>query len=138
MTSVEGSRSLVVLNKCDLECGLGPVQAIDLRGRRGALEVSARSGAGIADLRRRLGVEVGTESVASCEGPIVTNARHRDLLARAAAALARGEKAAAEGVAEECLLLDLREALDRLGEITGEVGIEGIHDKIFKSFCIGK
>ena len=35
-------------------------------------------------------------------------------------------------------LQDLREALDCLGEITGEVGIDEIYDRIFKNFCIGK
>jgi tRNA modification GTPase len=138
MRAVAGSRHVVVLNKCDLESGLGAPQSMEMRERADVVEVSAKSGAGIDVLRLRLGAEVGTDQVASCEGPIVTNVRHRDLLARAAAALARVGKAATEGVAEECLLLDLREALDRLGEITGEVGIEGIHDRIFKSFCIGK
>jgi tRNA modification GTPase len=138
MRSAAESRLVVVLNKCDLESGLGAARSNELKERADVVEVSAKSGAGIDDLRHRLAAEVGTEQVASREGPIVTNARHRDLLARAAAALARVEKAATEGVAAECFLLDLREALDRLGEITGEVGIEGIHDRIFKSFCIGK
>ena len=70
------------------------------------------------------------------KGPLPV--RHRDLLARAAAALTRAERGARAGVTEEYLLLDYREALDRLGEITGEVGVDDIYDRIFKNFCIGK
>ncbi|MBI4169622.1 MAG: tRNA uridine-5-carboxymethylaminomethyl(34) synthesis GTPase MnmE [Acidobacteria bacterium] len=138
LPSIAGSRCVVALNKSDLDCGIGADQALELRERAGALEVSAKSGDGIEGLRRRLGVEVGSEGIASREGAVVTNARHRDLLVKSAAALARAEQAAADGVGEECLLLDLKEALDRLGEITGEVGIEGIYERIFKNFCIGK
>jgi len=74
----------------------------------------------------------------SREEAFITNVRHRDLLIKAAAALARAERGARDGVSEEYLLLDYREAIDRLGEITGEVAIDDIYERIFKSFCIGK
>jgi tRNA modification GTPase len=35
-------------------------------------------------------------------------------------------------------LADLHRALAALGEITGEVTIEGVFDRIFATFCIGK
>jgi tRNA modification GTPase len=35
-------------------------------------------------------------------------------------------------------LIDLRDALDALGEITGEVATEELYDRIFATFCIGK
>src|SRR5206468_12673493 len=103
-----------------------------------ALEVSAKSGQGIETLRLRLVQAVGSGAVAEREGIFITNVRHRDLLLRAAAAMARAEEGALRGVVDECLLLDYREALDRLGEVTGDVGIDGIYERIFKNFCIGK
>jgi tRNA modification GTPase len=138
LREIDGARSLVVLNKADLTCGLGPDQAVDLSRRHGAFEVSAKSGRGVESLRNRLAQAVGSGAVAEREEIFITNVRHRDLLLRAAAALARVEEGVEHGVTEECLLLDCREALDRLGEITGEVGIDGIYERIFKNFCIGK
>jgi len=38
----------------------------------------------------------------------------------------------------ECIALDMRAALDSLGEITGAVSTEDILDRIFRDFCIGK
>ena len=135
---IDETRSVVVLNKVDLACRLGLDEAMRLRRRYGALEVSAKSGQGIETLRLRLVQAVGSGAVAEREGIFITNVRHRDLLLRAAAAMARAEEGALRGVVDECLLLDYREALDRLGEITGDVGIDGIYERIFKNFCIGK
>jgi tRNA modification GTPase len=136
--AIEDGRGLVVLNKIDLACGLGLDTALRLKQRCGALEVSAKTGQGIEDLRRALGQAVASEGAAGREETFITNVRHHDLLLRAAAALARAEEGARRGVSDECLLLDCREALDRLGEITGDVGIDGIYERIFLNFCIGK
>jgi tRNA modification GTPase len=136
--AIEHKQGLVVLNKIDLACGLGLDTALRLKQRFGALEVSAKTGQGIEALRRALRQAVASEAVAGREEPFITNVRHRDLLARAAAALARAEEGARRGVSVEYLLLDCREALDRLGEITGVVGTEGIYERIFLNFCIGK
>jgi tRNA modification GTPase len=131
-------RTIVVLNKIDLDRGIGLDTVLGLKREHGALEVSAKSGQGIAALRALLRESVGSDSAVDCMETFLTNVRHRDLLVRAAAALARAEDGSRRGVADECLLLDYRQALDRLGEITGEVGIDGVYERIFKTFCIGK
>lgn len=131
-------RALVALNKCDLPCRIGIDQVIFLRKRHGAFEISARSGEGIDELRGRLREAICAPAVAAREAIFLTNVRHRDLVHRAALALEHAERALGVGVGDECLVLDLKEALDRLGEITGPVGIETIYETIFSTFCIGK
>jgi tRNA modification GTPase len=131
-------RALVALNKCDLPCRIGMDQVIFLRKRHGAFEVSARSGEGIGDLRGRLRDAICAPVVAAREEMFLTNVRHRDLVRRAALALEHAERAAGVGIGEEYLVLDLKQALDHLGEITGPVGIETIYETIFSTFCIGK
>jgi tRNA modification GTPase len=138
LSRLEPARALVALNKIDLPCGLGMDRALDLRRRHAALEVSARTGEGVDGLRCRLAELAAGGAAAGGEPAFVTNLRHFDLLTRAAAALARAEGAARDRLSEEYVLVDLKEALDRLGEITGEVGVEGIYERIFKNFCIGK
>ena len=128
----------MVLNKNDRPCGLASGETLRLKERLGALEVSAKTGLGIDALRRRLEEALTAGAAVEREDAFITNVRHRDLLARAAATLAYAEHGARDGVTEEYLLLDYREALDRLGEITGEVGVDDIYDRIFKNFCIGK
>jgi tRNA modification GTPase len=47
-------------------------------------------------------------------------------------------RAAGDGVPADMLSIDLRRAIDALGEITGETAREDIVDRIFEQFCIGK
>lgn len=138
LARLDGAEAVVVLNKSDLRSAIGPDRVLSLRERYGALEVSARSGEGVDDLRRRLSEAVAGGRLASREEICLTNVRHHDLVARAAGALRRAEAAARGGAGDEYVALDLKEALDRLGEITGEVGADDIYERIFGSFCIGK
>jgi len=126
----ESLRTVAVVNKCDLP------GVVDLPPGPRPLPVSALTGEGLqplrVELRRRL---VGRGSL---EDPIMTNSRHARALERAGEALERAASAAAGGFSEELLLEDLREAMRRLGEITGEFGTEELYDRIFSTFCIGK
>jgi len=135
---LEPARAVVAINKADLASGIGPHEALRLKQRHAALEVSAKTGAGIEALRRRLEEAAGSGAAATREETFITNVRHKDLLLKAAGALRRAGDGAVRGVPDEYLIPDYREALDRLGEITGEVGIDGIYERIFRNFCIGK
>ena len=69
---------------------------------------------------------------------VALNARQRDLAAHAATALAASQSAAAEQLPWDFWTIDLREAVRRLGEITGEEVSEAVLDRVFSRFCIGK
>ena len=68
---------------------------------------------------------------------IVTNERHRQHLQRAADAI-RDARAHIDSASGDVLSIDLRQALNELGSITGEVTTEDILGEIFSRFCIGK
>jgi tRNA modification GTPase len=124
-------RTVVAVNKCDL-----PGARERAVTHPAPLRVSALSGEGLdglrAALRERL---VGTGPL---EDPIITNQRHAAALERTRSALERAGRAADEGLSEELLLEDLREAMRRLGAITGEFTNEALYDRIFSTFCVGK
>jgi tRNA modification GTPase len=69
---------------------------------------------------------------------VALNTRQRDLAAHAATALAASQAAAAEQLPWDFWTIDLREAVRRLGEITGEEVSEAVLDRVFSRFCIGK
>ncbi|MCX5672222.1 MAG: 50S ribosome-binding GTPase [Planctomycetota bacterium] len=103
------------------------------------IPTSAVTGEGIEALRAALvravaGGAVDREAV----GPVVT-ARHRAALEQAAAALARaGRVARRGGTAGELVAVELREALETLGTITGQAGDGDVLGEIFARFCVGK
>ena len=72
------------------------------------------------------------------EGVVITNLRHKTAIENAQAALNRAIFALTKNQPLEILALELRDSLDRLGEIVGVVTKEDILNKIFNDFCIGK
>jgi tRNA modification GTPase len=108
------------------------------RGASGlsALYVSALSGRGLDELRRRIKQRAGYEQAG--EGAWSARARHVDALRRAADNLARARQQLQRRTGFELVAEELRLAQRTLGEITGEVTSEDLLGRIFADFCIGK
>jgi tRNA modification GTPase len=140
----EGLTVLVAGNKADLDPDGRRREAF---GRRPVHWLSAARAAagqpdeGLAALERAL-VRTVTEDAASGEGgadrTLVANQRHHAALLRADTALADVLAGLADGRSGELVALDLRRALEALGEITGEVTNDELLGSIFGRFCIGK
>jgi tRNA modification GTPase len=64
--------------------------------------------------------------------------RREDCLRRAAQSLRDVACGVEENMPPDMLSIDLRSALDALGELTGETTREDIVDRIFAQFCVGK
>ncbi len=73
---------------------------------------------------------------------VVLNERQRLAIRGACEAMSRGAGLAATAAetvdCADVLAFELREALDLLGEITGEVTTEDLLSQVFARFCIGK
>ena len=69
---------------------------------------------------------------------VVFTMRQRDVISRALDILEQTSDSLIEGIGHELVAIDLRKALDTIGEITGEVLTDDILDRIFSEFCIGK
>ena len=98
--------------------------------------ISAKTGAGIEDLRHHLKQCMGYQ--AGSEGTFSARRRHLDALARARAFIVEGQAQLHGSGAGELLAEDLRQAQQALGEITGAMTADELLGKIFGSFCIGK
>jgi len=69
---------------------------------------------------------------------LAINARHQDCLKRAAQYCDATRAAMLEGISPEFIAIDLRDALDAIGEVVGKADTEELLGKIFSTFCIGK
>ncbi len=72
------------------------------------------------------------------ENTVVTNVRHYDALQRTDEALNDVLTGLDTGITGDFVAMDIRRALNFLGEITGEIGVEDLLGNIFGRFCIGK
>lgn len=123
-------RCLVVGNKSDLPC--------KAKLPADTLPVSAVTGSGIEELRRRIVETVSPESGPERESGFITNVRHEGLLREALEALDHAAQAVELGIPHEMLLLDLYAALSPIDAITGATTADDILNRIFSTFCIGK
>jgi len=102
-----------------------------------AFPTSARTGAGLAELRRALAATLRAHADDG-DLPASTGARCRESLARAGEALHSAAETLLMGGGDELVAIDLRQAVDDLGKVVGAVVTDDILDRIFRRFCIGK
>ena len=101
------------------------------------VSLSARTGEGLDELGRAVAAlfPQGSEDKA---GELITNARQAEAAGRALDCVVRAGQALTDGVTPDALLTDVEEALEALGELTGQSVREDVTDRIFSKFCVGK
>ncbi len=131
-------RVLCVINKCDLPQLLDE-ETLDARGFAWeTLHTSALTGEGMDGVREALGRTVTEGRLDASASDCLFNARQRNAIARSLEEMGRAAGAVGAGLGYEFAALDLREAAEALGEVTGEVTSQDVLDRIFSQFCIGK
>ena len=128
---LERRRSLI-LNKSDL--GIHPGWE---RGSQ-VIPLSCLTGDGIEALRNAIREVIATAGPLAADHPIAINARHKAAFERSAERLLEARAALERNDAPEFIALEIREALQALGDVIGQVDVERILDVIFSTFCIGK
>jgi len=123
-------RYLLVGNKADLPRRAEPPEEF--------VAVSALTGDGIEQLRRRCLERVAPDGSLAQEEGFITSLRHRQCLAESLEALDNARRAVENGLPHEMLLLDLYAALRPIDAMTGATTADDILDRIFSTFCIGK
>ena len=124
----EDERTIVVYNKSDL-----------VRPPEGKLAISAQTSEGVGALLSLIAKRLGSGSQGSNDDlVIIESERQYQLLHGAEAALLRAQQLVEEDVPLDIIAVELHEALDCLGQLTGEVTPADILETIFSGFCVGK
>lgn len=126
-----GAKCVTVLNKSDLP------QHHDWEKTDG-IAVSTLIDASIDSFRDRLYDIITQGTGLSSSDLVAINSRHQRCLAKAQQALGKARELLLAGESVEFVALDLREALDAVGDIVGRTDTEEILGEIFSQFCIGK
>ena len=127
-------KSIAVFNKIDL---LGTSTRSKIEARISvSVEISALREFGIEKLKREVTAQLPHR--AEIDGIGITRQRHQGCLLRVAKSSAVAEELMRSSQPDECVVAELQDALNALGEMLGETVEEEVLDSIFSQFCIGK
>lgn len=130
--------AVVLLNKSDLPAQLEAEEVEKYTNGRQVLRISVTQGQGLDELEELIVERVYSGEVKQGEAAFVSNVRQADILRQAQQRLAEASATIEAGMPTDCIVVDLRAAWEKLGEITGDTVGEDIIDQIFTQFCIGK
>ena len=127
-------KSIAVFNKIDLT---GAITRSKIKARTSvSVEISALRESGIEKLKREVTAQLPHR--AEIDGIGITRQRHQDCFLRVAKSGAVADELLRASQPDECIVAELQDALNALGEMLGETVEEEVLDSIFSQFCIGK
>ena len=124
--------AVALINKTDLGRAVVPSDLPFMN----VVEICAATGEGLNLLGDVVENLFGSET--PCDGSVLTNARQADALRRAHNALKQSLKGLQLGQTPDMVLIDIEEAMEAMGEVTGATVREDITARIFERFCVGK
>ncbi len=138
LAAIRGKNIIIAINKNDLP------QQLSLNHLRQELptsplvSISALYGQGLEELKEAIASTIFKNKLTNSSEVIVANLRHKLSLVAAQEALHQAQEGLNKNLSYEFTALDLRQALEALGEITGDTAGEEVLERIFSRFCIGK
>ncbi len=124
--------AVALINKSDL----GQVVVPSDLPFMNVIEICANTGDGLEQFADVVEMLFGNEM--PCDGSILTNARQADAIRRAYDAIQRSLQGLRLGLTPDMVLIDVEQAMEAMGEVTGATVREDITARIFERFCVGK
>ena len=133
---IKGKNVIGILNKSDLKMQADISKLSEICTW---IEISAKENAGISDMEDIIYNSVVSGQVEdSSEELVITNVRHKSALEKTKDSINNIFETLDMGLPMDLIAIDLKEAMDSLSEVTGEISSEDLLDHIFSNFCVGK
>ncbi len=133
---INADKVIGIMNKIDIEKKLDTSKLTKV-GKW--IEISAKENLGIDDMEDEIYRFVVSGQVEdSSQKLIITNVRHKSALEKTNDAVRNIFETIDMGLPMDLIAVDLKEATDALGEVTGEISTEDLLDHVFSNFCVGK
>ena len=133
-----GREAIVLVNKSDLPTLLNMDEVYTYVGDQQVIKISVLESSGLSKLEQVIVDRVYSGQVQQKEGAFINSLRQANLLEQAKSNLLAVLLTIDDGMPPDCIVVDLRDAWEKLGEITGDTVGSDIIEQIFSNFCIGK
>ena len=131
---IKDKKHIVLINKIDAG---SKVSEADL-GDDNIIRISIKNGEGLDLLESKIENMFELCALDSENDVVLTNSRHQALILKAKEGIINALNSAKNGLPLDMLSIDISEAIQKLGEITGETVSEEVISGIFAKFCLGK
>jgi tRNA modification GTPase len=133
----EQKKALVLLNKSDLHHRITRKDLEKITDRK-IIEFSAKDGTGLSELEDTIRELFYHGEIDFNDQIYITSERHRTALLKALESLRKTEASIEENMPEDFYTIDLTDAYEYFGSITGETTGDDVINEIFAKFCMGK
>lgn len=142
---IEEKNYIILINKVDIGNKIKKEQVIELikdfdvaKKTENIIEISAQKEIGLSVLEDLIEKMFNLSQIDVNNEIVITNARHKKAINEAKEEIKNVLNSNNMGIPVDMLSIDLQNALQHLGEITGETVSEDVINEIFKKFCLGK
>lgn len=135
---IKNKKSIILLNKADLNSVLTENDAKFKEITENVIKISALNGVGLEKLYNLISKMFSLEEINVDNDVMVTNLRHKNLISKAIGNVKKAKNTVQENMPIDIIAIFIKDILEDLGNITGEVVTDDIINEIFSKFCLGK
>ena len=134
----KSKKSVIILNKIDLESKINEETPELKRASDCIIKISALNKIGIEKLYDEITNLFNLNQINLDNEIVITNIRHKNLITKAIESVKKTKETIENQMPLDIIAIFIKDILEDLGNITGEVVTEDIIDEIFAKFCLGK
>ena len=138
MNLIREKNTIILLNKSDLDTVISAEQMMKKTGNIPVISISAKEEKGIRDLEDTVKDMFLKGDISFNDQVYITNVRQKNALIKARESMEKVIQSIDDGMPEDFYSIDLMDAYEALGSITGESVGEDLINEIFSKFCMGK
>ncbi len=136
---IKDKKNIIVLNKVDLNQDVLTDNDNEFKKySNNIIKISALKKTGIENLYNKITEIFNLNQINVDSEIVITNIRHKNLISKAIESVLKSEESIKDKMPIDVVAIFLKDILENLGNITGDVVTEDIINDIFSKFCLGK
>ena len=134
----KNKKSIIILNKMDLEMKVDEQNEKIKQTKAPIIKISALKKEGIEKLEEEITKLFNLNEINLDNEIVITNARHKNLISKAIENVKKTKETMKNKMPLDIVAIFIKDILEDLANITGEIVTDDIIDEIFAKFCLGK